>query len=190
MTLIDSAISGDINKFKKIVVISLSLFLLETILQVLCDYFRGALYTDNFIQVTNKLVHKAIYHDRNVPNTNFELQLSQNYELVSKYFFEVPINVIFAFITVVCILSIVFSMSIPVGIILAIGTPLAILISNYFSSKLETTTEKTALEKNKAKQFFSDSFTLRDEDRFLDDKQLSSSSLKNLLSNYNKLRLK
>lgn len=190
MTLIDSAVSRDIDKFINIVIISLVLFLVEAVLQVFSDYLKGALYTDNFIQVTNKLVKKAIYHDRNVSDLNFEMQLSQNYELVSKYFFEVPINVIFSFITIVCILSIVFSMSVSVGIVLGVGTPFAIFVSDFFSKKLESTTEKTALEKNKAKQFFNDCFILRDEDRFLENKQLTELNLKNLLNNYNKLKLK
>lgn len=167
MMLIDYAVAGDIDNFMKFAVISIMMFLLETVLQAFSDYFEGVLYTDNFIRVTNQLVKKAKYYDRNISDVDFDLQLSQNYELVSKYFFSVPITIIFSVITIVSILAIVFSMSKTVAIILTIGAPTSIFLSNFLSSKVEDTTEQTALSKNKIKQFFKDCFILKNEDRFL-----------------------
>lgn len=188
MMLIDYAVAGDIDNFMKFAVISIMMFLLETVLQAFSDYFEGVLYTDNFIRVTNQLVKKAKYYDRNISDVDFDLQLSQNYELVSKYFFSVPITIIFSVVTIVSILAIVFYMSKTVAIILAIGAPTSIFLSNFLSSKVEDTTEQTALSKNKIKQFFKDCFILKNEDRFLKNKQLSS--LLPLLSKYRKSRLK
>ncbi|WP_206183910.1 hypothetical protein [Treponema pedis] len=105
--MIDSVIYLNMKKFVYMIlaeIISLVLFLSA---EAIKDYIHGKLYADNFVKVSKKMLHNSEYFSRKKDKPNFELMLSQNYNIVKPYFFEIQTTLIFSIIKIIITLSII-----------------------------------------------------------------------------------
>ena len=171
--VVDSVIDKNLHStiFWSIInIFSVFIFLIQI---SILEYIQGKIYADNFCKVSEKLIHNSEYYARSQSEIDFELMLSQNYDIVKPYFFSVATGFIFSVVSIVSILSVMFYYFWQVGVVLVIAIPLGILLSKVGEDKVNALSEKSTECNNSIKLILLDKIKIANEELFLKHKQLS-----------------
>ncbi|MEL3913614.1 ATP-binding cassette domain-containing protein [Treponema pedis] len=188
--MIDSVIYLNMKKFVYMIlaeIISLVLFLS---VEAIKDYIHGKLYADNFVKVSKKMLHNSEYFSRKKDKPNFELMLSQNYNIVKPYFFEIQTTLIFSIIKIIITLSIILYYFFWVGIFLIIFIPFGMFLSKIGEAEVNKLSEKNNELNNTVKNLLIDKVKIADEELFLKIKQIGASIISKITDDYIGSKLK
>lgn len=188
--MIDSVISGNFKKFFDMILLEVIILLLFLSTQTIKDYIHGKLYADNFIRVSKKMLYNAEYFSRKNNNPNFELMLSQNYNIVKPYFFEIQTQFIFSIVKIIVVLGIILYYFFWLGVFLIIFIPFGILLSKAGEAKVNKLSKKNNQLNNTIKNILVDKVKIKDEELFLQNKQISTSIISKVAKEYAKSKLK
>ena len=106
--------------------------ILETINDYLCEKIKAK----TFVDVSKRIISLSQNYSRKNEKPDFNLMLSQNYEIVQAYFFETPLSIVFSIIEIICILIAVCFSFLPFGLLFLIAVPLGVFISTIGQNKI------------------------------------------------------
>lgn len=171
--MIDSVLQQNIRWLFFYAIANLCLTFVFLVVETFLDYYNGKIQADNFCKVSQRLIYNSEYYARSKSEIDFELSLSQNYDIVKPYFFTVITELIFSIVSIASILVVVIYYFWEVGVVLVVAIPIGILLSKVGEDKVNELSEKSTECNNSIKLILLDKIKIANEEFFLRHKQLS-----------------
>lgn len=171
--------------------INIFLFFISQAGDYFLDVSEGSVISNNFVNIfsrLNKVVCQKDLKAGGIKQENLNQTMGQNYEMVKKYIFIKPSEMIFSIITIVVVISIMFYLAWKVTLVVVIIVPAAMILSINYNGKISRLSSKNLDNMKSVKQYINDQNILTKEDRLLDYKQMNglNSLFKKYEKNYNK----
>jgi ABC-type bacteriocin/lantibiotic exporter with double-glycine peptidase domain len=167
--------------------LSIAAFVLSQALNYAVDLTDGYATKEGYVSIFSKLDRELSDLDlrrNNVRSGNLQQFMGQNYELVKRFIFQVPIMTMINAVYIVGIIFCMAFLSLPITLVVTFSIPIFLLLSHQFEKTMTENTERTIHDMEQLKDYETDQFRLTKEERFLQIKQLKPIS--KLLQSYNR----
>ena len=189
--MIDAAINKQLTTIVMFASILIAATLLFLILETINDYLCEKIKAKTFVDVSKRIISLSQNYSRKNKKPDFNLMLSQNYEIVQAYFFETPLSIVFSIIEIICILIAVCFSFLPFGLLFLIAVPLGVFISTIGQNKINNLSDENSEHNNRLKNLSAEKIKIADEEFFSSKKQIDQKLVELFGLNFykNKLRL-
>lgn len=167
---IDSIKLKDWRIFLQFAFLIVMLNLICQVLDYLCDRVAGRLDSHLWRTVT-QTTHENLYtYDVSKDDLSSSMimqQLGQNFDIISPFFYQYPINIVLYGIRAVVILFLLATMSWQLALVVGLLIPIFILFSNHYAERLSSFNKKVVDDMQVHRDYLSDSSYLTKMVRFL-----------------------
>ncbi|MCQ2011568.1 MAG: ABC transporter ATP-binding protein [Sporolactobacillus sp.] len=175
MQMIDALVEKNLHKLLIYVALSIVFYILTQLLNYAVDLAEGFGTREAFVSIFSTLdreIKQLNLRDNHVSQGSLQQFMGQNYELVKRFIFQVPLSIVVNALYIVGIILCMVSLSFPVTLVVTLAIPTFLLLSLRFAHTMKENTERTVHDMEKLKDYESDQYRLTKEERFLENKQL------------------
>ncbi len=168
-SFIDNIIAGNRKQIVYLVMVMVLLWGSEQISGYIFDIQKGRCEADIWNQICKKINHNLLNYDRKkkkLETKDVSQQLGQSFELIKNFFSYYPVKFLGMVVEAICVIVILFRLSIVNAVIIVLFVPLFVLASSYYGDKLSEFGKMTVDSMSESREYLSDLTEISMSERF------------------------